>query len=171
MNQKKIKVLVENYGPDLAIWPMSRPQAQLVSWMVLHGGRIDTISGWRVRYTAKHGFQMWPFFILERFSSMLPNAWEKRLRKEQRFHATLPIGVIETSLGVKYAQALEAKAQAVMLPVTYTGELYIVGEGEDARQFLYRSQMDYVLAPQSILTPWDAILLWGWAWFYFDAEV
>jgi len=166
---KTIKVSVETYGPDIAIWPVGREQAQLVSWLILHGARADALTGWRTKYFGDYGYQMMPYIATSRYEPSLPKAWAKKLTNAgiRRFNARLPIPTLELLLGgVSWEQAQAARDKAVKLPVTYTGEYYIVGEGWDARTYLYRSQMDYILAPQSILDPWDAILAKGWAWFH-----
>ena len=166
---KTIKVTIENYGPDIAIWPTGRKWAQLTSWLILHSARADVLTGWRTKYCGeKYGYQMMPYIVASRYDPSLPKAWEKRLNKERRFNGNLPVVTLSLLLGgVSLEQAQVARDGAVKLSVTHTGEYYIVGEGVDARQFLYRSEMDYVLAPQSILEPWNTILLGGWAWFYF----
>ena len=165
---KNIRVTIENYGPDIAIWPKDRKAAQLASWLILHQGRYDVLSGWRTKYYDKHGYQMMPYVVISRYEPTLPKAWAKRLEKERRFDGQLPVSALSLLLGgVRWEDALAARDNAKKLPVTYTGEFYIVGDGLDARHYLYRSQLDYTLAPQSILSPWDAILRQGWAWFYF----
>ena len=165
---KTIKVEIENYGPDIAIWPIARKQAQLVSWLILHQGRADVLTGWRTKYFGDYGYQMMPYIATSRYEPSLPKAWAKKLANVRRFNARLPIPTLELLLGgVSWEQAQAARDKAVRLLVGYNGE-YIVGEGWDARTYLYRSQMDYILAPQSILDPWDAILAKGWAWFYFN---
>ncbi len=169
---KTIKVTIENYGPDIAIWPVDRKQAQLVSWLILLQGRYDVLAGWRTKYCGeKCGYQMMPYIVVSRYEPTLPKAWKKRLNKERRFNGNLPVAALTTLLGGEsWEQAQVARDGAVKLTVTHTGEYYIVGEGESARHYLYRSQMDYVLAPQSILEPWNTIFLGGWAWFYFGEE-
>ncbi len=166
---KNVKVTIENYGPDIDIWPKGRKAAQLVSWLILHHGRYDVITGWHTKHWGKYGYQMMPFVVTSRYEPTLPKAWAKRLEKERRFNGLLPVSTLSLLLGgVSWEQAEAARDNAVKLPVTYTGEYYIVGDGVNARRFSFRSQMDYVLAPQSILDPWDKILRKGEAWFYFE---
>jgi len=176
----KIKVTIENYGPDIAIWPsfsgqifkpLYRVQAQFVSWLILHSARANVLTGWRTEYFDKLGYQMMPYIVASRYEPTLPKTWAKKLENAgiRRFDARLPVSTLSLLLGgISWEQAQAARDNAMKLPVTYTGEFYIVGEGVDARHYLYRSQMDYVLAPPSILDPWDAILERGWAWFHFD---
>lgn len=167
---KRIKVTIKNYGPRIEIWPAAHSQAQLVSWLFLHRGRWDATTKWRTQYSKQYGLTMMPYIVVSLYDSLLPKALDKRLKtlEIQRFSAMLPICTITDLLGdVRWEDALAARDNAKKLPVTYTGEFYIVGEGADARHYQYRSQLDYVLAPQSILSPWDAILRKGEAWFYF----
>lgn len=170
-----IRVLVQNYGPEIMIWPKGRMAAQLVSWMVLHSGIVEgVITGWRRRSFNSAGDQIWPYIITSRHNPTLPKAWGKRLEKKsvRCFDAILPTAALAEMLAIPWEQAEAARDDAEKLPVTYTGEFYyVVGTGKSARTFLYRSQLDYTLAPQSILDPWEKILREGEAWFYFDGEV
>ena len=167
---KRIRVTIQNnYGPEIIIWPNGRETTQIVSWLVLHSGIVeDVLTGWR-----RYGDQIMPYIVTSRYNPTLPKAWMKRLEKAgiRRLNATLPVSTLAEMLGIPWEQAEAARDGAEKLPVTYTGEYYIVGDGVDARRFSFRSQMDYVLAPQSILDPWDKILRQGKAWFYFDGEV
>ena len=166
---KRIKVIIKNYGPRIEIWPAAHSQAQLVSWLFLHRGRWDATTRWRTRYSKQYGHQMMPYIVVSLYNPLLPKTLDKRLNDEiRRFSAMLPICTITDLLGdVRWEDALAARDGAVKLPVSYNDGIYTVGDDSDARHYQYRSQMDYVLAPQSILDPWDKILRQGWAWFYF----
>ncbi len=168
---KRIRVTIQNnYGPEIMIWPNGRETAQSTSWLVLHSGIVeDVLTGWRRRHTEKYGDQIMPYIVTSRRNPTLPKAWVKRLEKAgiRRFDAMLPVPTLTDLLGIPWEQAEAARDDAEKLPVTYTGEFYVVGDGLDARHYLYRSQLDYTLAPQSILDPWEKILREGEAWFYF----
>ncbi len=165
-----IRVLTQKYGPEIMIWPKGRMAAQLTSWLVLHSGIVEgVIIGWRRRSFNSAGDQIWPYIITSRHNPTLPKAWGKRLEKKsvRCFDAILPQDALAEMLGIPWEQAEAARDNAEKLPVIYTGEFYVVGDGLDARHYLYRSELDYALAPQSILNPWEKILRDGEAWFYF----
>ncbi len=173
-----IEVKVFRKGDDVLIYPVSPVDGRFISWMMLHSPILPYADILNCGYQLYEGcfstncprpWIGWQHrngrivpFIIERFQdSVLPRKWKQRLMSYQSAYGHLPFRTFSNLLDIEWESSQIAYAKAIKLPVKRIGKAFVVGTDD----FYTDHEIDFVLAPQSILDPWDAILRREWAYF------
>ncbi len=182
----QVSVEARHFDTRLHIYP-SRPQAQILAWMIMRGGFSGYVCGVSVHYPEVGDSGELKMYISTPVYSPcveFPASWYKKIKAgEERFEDVLDFETLRTLAQARgflygrdiYELALIAQKNAKKLPVYFEGVNYYIGVGMDRYRYFrchygHSFRITRLLAPQSVLTTWDKILRDGEAYFYFPTE-